>query len=430
MFTPTLEENQNDNLPLEMGYAELPAWLRAQEELSASEFHRFTRQPVREILNLYDDIRQQIIPLQALDVPPDARPGTGAVLQAVLATFDPASGLLAFPAPEDFDTFYDHAWNVCHRCDSCFMEYSHLLLPVYSDLVLTLHTGRDGIRREVGTIAPAVTEFRLLTTRIAKIRKIFSAIQRIDAETRISMAKETRATADIYTHREKLAAIALSIETLESDPEEFAARKYLELVQLRKEKARLRTTYDKLAGILTGMTRRAEDVAGQNGDHEALRILKGLTAILESGEVPDGDELFSALINGYTVLLEIVENGDLELKDETEQYLCMDAGAFNNGMRNLCKDYRVACGKCDSAASAPQHTDASEKKMVLERERNDLESLLRDEVAVRDEARAFQEITAMHRQTMARMIEDSLLEMTGRPVRLRLSWPPAGDGAE
>lgn len=420
----TRKKSTSEDLPLIVGYADLTSWLRAQEELSASEYERFTRQPVREILTLYDDIRDQIVPLQEEDIPPGAQPGTGAVLQEILDTFDPVSGLLASPGPENIDAFYDHAWKVCQRCDSCFMEYSHLLLPVYSDLVLALHNGRDGIRKEVGTLAPAVTEFRLLTARIAKIRKIFSAIQKIDAGTRISMANETRASATIYTHQERLALIDASLAALESDPQAFAAQKHQELLRLNAEQDKLRTIYEKLAGILAGMTRRARHQAFRDHDEEAQRVLDRLMAILESRDVPDGDALLSALINGYPVLLEMMDKGDLVVNGETEQYLFMDAGAFNNGMRNVCKDYHIAHEKFDRAASAMQHTDISEKKTALEHEKNDLELRIRDEMATRDEARTLQETLALHRQTMARMIEEGLLEMTGRTAQLRMNWPP------
>jgi hypothetical protein len=425
----TRKKSTSEDFPFIVGYAELTSWLRTQEELSASEFQRFTRQPVREILTLYEDIRDQIVPLQEQDIPPGAQPGTGSVVQEILDTFDPVSGLLASPGPENIDAFYDHAWKVCQRCDSCFVEYSHLLLPVYSDLVLALHTGRDGIRKEVGTLAPAVTEFRLLTARIAKIRKIFAAIQRIDAETRIAMANETRASANIYTHQERLFVIDSSLASLESDPQAFAAQKYEEVLRLKAEKEKLRTIYDKLACILAGMTRRAHVQALRDQDEEAQRVLGRLMTILEGSTVPDGDALLSALINGYPILLEMMDKGDLVVKDETEQYLFMDAGAFNNGMRNVCKDFQIAHEKYDRAASAAQHTDVKEKKAALEHEKKALESLIRDEMATRDEACALQETIAMHRQNMARMIEEGLLEMTGRTAQLRMNWPPTEEDA-
>ncbi|NMB78039.1 MAG: hypothetical protein GYA23_02960 [Methanomicrobiales archaeon] len=419
-----MKTHLDEDLPLVMGYSELPQWLHDQEEISGSEFRRFSRQPVREILALYDDIRGHIVPLQEQEIPPDVHPGTKAVLQEVLTTFDPADGLLAHPTIENFDAFYDHAWKFCQRCDSCFVEYSHLLLPVYSDLVLALHTGRDGIRKEVGILAPAVTEFRLLNGRIAKIRQLFAAIQRIDAETRISMATETRASANLHTHQEQLAIAEATLATLESDPKAYAAQAYLDLVKLKNERARLRTIYDKLALILAGLTRRAWNAAQKSADHEAERVLGRLVGILETGDVPDGDELLSALINGYPVLLEMVESGEIAVEDEMEQYLFMDAGAFNNGMRNVCKDYRAACEKYDRSASAMENIDVEGKKNELRGEMRELETLVRSETAIRDDAIAVQETTAMHRQAMARMIEEGLLEMTGRNVRLRLNWPP------
>lgn len=424
----TRPKSQDEDLPFEVSYPELLAWLRVQEELTASEFERFARQPVREILNLYEDVRQQILTVQDRNLPPHALPGTEAALQAVLETFDPSAGLLAFPDPQETDAFYTHAWTVGQRCDSCLAEYSHLLLPVCPDLVLALHTARDGIRREVGTIAPAVTEYRLLTGRMRKIRKIHAAIQKVDAETRIAMAKETLATANIHTYDTRLAAIRSSLTTLLSDPQEFAARTYLELVAIKKEQDTLAATYKKLAALLSDLTLRALAVSRTNGDIEAATVLEQLLALFEKDGIPDGDLLFSALINGYPVLLEMIDTGELVVRDETEQYLFMDAGSFNNGMRNLCKDFLAASLRYDRALAAWNESDTVVKEAKLEREIRELEALIRAETAARDDARSFQDTTAIHRQTMARLIEDCLLEMTGRTSKLRLNWPPADAG--
>lgn len=429
MFAYTRRKSQDEDLPLIVGYAELLAWLRTQEELSVSEFERFARQPVREILARYEDLRQQVARLQDATPPPDAQPGTAAVLREVLDTFGPNTGLLKTPSPDTIDAFYDHAWQVCHRCDSCFVEYSHLLVPAYSDLVLALHNARDGIRRETGTLGPAVTEFRLLSARIEKIRRIHAAIQKIDAETRIAMAKETLAAANIHTHQARLAAIVSALAILESDPEAYAARKRQEFEALNREKEKFRDTYNRLAVILSDLTRRARGPAVRDGDSEAVLVLDRLTAVLGCGEVPDGDDLFSALINGYPVLIEMLEKGDLVVQDETEQYLFMDAGTFNNGMRNLCKDYRSICERLGRAAADAPWTNTRARREELLHEKQDLEMLLRSEAAIRSGAQAFQETTALHRQTMARMIEDCIFEMTGRTARLRLNWPPSDAGA-
>ncbi len=427
MFTPqTSTREYSEDLPAVMGYAELPAWLHDQEEISVSEFRRFTRQPVRSILAMYEDIAQQVVPLRTADPLPDVQPGAAAVLRKILDEFDPQAGLLASPDPDDVSAFYDHAWRVSQRCDSCFAEYSHLLIPVYPDLVLALHTGGAGIRKEVGTLAPAITEFRLLEGRIRKIRTIHAAIQKIDAETRVAMAKETMAAANIHTHQIRLAAIGSALAALDSDPEAFAEQENREFEQLKAERTRLRTTYEQLAVLLTGLTRRAAAHASANRDEEAQQVLDHLTAILEARGVPDGDILFSALINGYPVLLEMIDKGELVPGDEIERYLFMDAGAFTTGMRNLCKDYQATGVKCDQALTAArQHTTPERRREDLLGERRDHELQMRTDSAERDDARALQEVTAMHRQTMARMIEGVLTEMTGRDMRLVLNWPPA-----
>jgi hypothetical protein len=419
---------QDEDLPFEVSYPELIAWISIQEELSASEFDRFARQPVREIQNLYEELRQHIHQVRELDLPPHSLPGTEAALQAVLETFDPSAGLLAGPDPTETDAFYTHAWTVGQRCDSCLAEYSHLLLPVCPDLVLALHTTRDGIRREVGTIAPAVTEYRLLTGRMKKIRKIHGGHPEIDAETRNAMAKETLATANIHTYETHLAAFQSSLAMLMADPQEFAARKYLELVSMKKERDTLEATYKKLAALLHDLTRRALVVVQNNGDSGAATVIEPLLVLFEKDGVPDGDLLFSALINGYPVLLEMIDTGDLVIRDETEQYLFMDAGSFNNGMRNLCKDYQATGHRYDRALAAWKDSDILAKEAELGREIRELEALIRSEVATRDDARSFVDTTSVHRQTMARMIEDCLLEMTGRTSRLRLNWPPADTG--
>jgi hypothetical protein len=220
-----------------------------------------------------------------------------------------------------------------------------------------------------------------------------------------------------------LTEVESSLQALKEDPAAFARQEHLVIPYTEKKREELFTIYRNLSAVLLQVTQRARQVSQNKDDDYAVSVLGELETILAGDDVPEGDTLFASLIDAFPILIDLIDDKELVLENEKESSIFIDAGAFNNGIRNICKDYWIAREQAGGTALPLSDTDILAKKLELEDERSQLESSLSQGIVARNNARSLKGVIAEHQRNIIGKLEAGIGEMTGRHVQIQLDVP-------
>jgi len=361
--------------PPELGLADLPGWIGAEEEKVRGELATAVAGHRRAVLGAIDRLGDTLAEFDEARMEDVAHAKLAGVTERSLPLFQKAMKTsLSRDLPPEPEAFYAAAGEILKGCLSAFRGQGRYLASRFPAEMKALREGVDAIGREVNALTPAISRARDRLGRLAGLRASLAAYG--GAKDRAARAgEEIRALeGELAGSRKALGGVTHDLADLEgsSDFREYEA----ELGRIRgmgEELGDLTRRYRAGAAGAVHLLKKGEKVASRNQDRVAVRAIREAVDLLEMDPPLAGEDAQGVISRGLAALATMAASGDLVPKTREEGDLAGSPATFVERLSGLSRKSAGISGSIASARDSLLSLPAVKRKDELERERERLE---------------------------------------------------------
>jgi hypothetical protein len=417
---------------LVLGYTDVPAWLDSSEEQISSDLAESAKNPVEEISRIIGRLRQNLKILQEAETAGGDANYDLTVLDSLNSFIRQLSGPVTGDLPENTCRFFSAAENIFGTCNEAVIEHGQVLREVFPSEIAAVKEDTHALGRALmGARAPVIEKCRARTKLVTGVREVLSRIAEAEQDSTSSEEKIASIKELVPEISENISRLRTELAGLESDPEPFLKNQQQIFERLAAARDELRQSYTGLADVASALMAWARTIANEKNDSYANEVLLDLIRILMSNEVPDADNLMSALVCAFEIVLDMMESGDLVPGDEEAALVLKKPADFNNEMCRICREYAAV----DARIRTIGPELLAERKQQLNDEADRLEARLIELETEEQDFHTRRTLAALRRQNLKKPLENALSQLTGSPVQVRLNGqvmpePGAGGSAD
>jgi hypothetical protein len=403
-----------------LALTDIPDLIRNREKAARSALEENTREPIRNIRNAVAQLQLIVNTIAGAEHDPEIHPRLKNIAKNTLPQYVRAMNTaLAKDLPDDPEEFYTASVECVKNCLNSIKGPGRYLQIVFPEEMKASRNGIDAIGREINRITTAIGEYRRETAAISQVRAHHAAI--LDARAGLLKAEEKsrRVIQRIREITDRLSGIEREEKAMPADPgmaEVEERRASLQVLERdRDEKAR---AYAALSMTTSHVFRKAEKIASRQRHAEEVLKLKHAMHILSDHELPDPDELQTALAAACPVAERMIALGEIALKNKEERAVFSDPGSFCSEMCRTCAELRT---------HEVAHRDAQETLLAhpllmkagsLEREKTQLGLMLEKEQHTQQELDEWQRKTRNHVPVLTEELRKHMEALLGKQIHL------------
>ena len=404
---------------------DIPAWLSERETAARAVLEAEVAEPVRAVRMAVARLQLTVNNLQDADQDHEAHPRIKSIAKNSLPLFLKAMNTsLAKELPEDPREFYTAAVECVRIALNAVRGQGRYLTVALPDEMKDIRAGIDAIGHEINTMTKALGRYNEESARIAAAREAMAAFSGARAEHAASFGREERI-------RERIAGTARRLDEIMAETARLSADESLGTLDavrarcdtLTKERDDLLRHYAALSMTSSHVFRKAEKIAVRKKLSKEVRILKEAMEILSHHEVATAAEVTGALDAACPVVLGMIGEGDILLKNREERTVFSDTSAFSAEMGALCTKYGESVEQCRKEEEILLSHPVPARLRSLEREKGQLESMRAHE---EQEHSTLLAARKEREDALPRLKEDlvkKLGEMRGETVQLQENEP-------
>lgn len=361
--------------PPELGLADLPGWIGAEEEKVRDELATAVAGHRRAVLGAIDRLGDTLAGFDEARREDVSHAKLAGVTERSLPLFQKAMKTsLSRDLPPEPEAFYAAAGEILKGCLSAFRGQGRYLASRFPAEMKALREGVDTIGREVNALTPAISRARERLGRLAALRASLAAHG--DAKDRAARGWEgIRALeGELAGSREALGGVTRDLAELRKSS---GFREYeAQLAGIRKlgdDLGETTRTYHAEAAGAVHLMKKGEKVASRNQDRGGARAIREAVDLLERDPPLAGDDAPGVISRGLAALAAMAASGDLVPKTREEGDLVGSPATFVERLSGLSRKSAGISASIASARDSLLSLPAAKRKDELEREKERLE---------------------------------------------------------
>jgi hypothetical protein len=328
---------------------------------------------------------------------------------------------LAKELPDEVEEFYPAAVECLKSCLNSTRGQGRYLQAVFPEEMKAVKSGIDTIGREINDITASLTRYREEKTLIDAALSLQTALLDIIVDIQKAEEKDKRIILRIMEMTDRVAAIEKELEVFPSDGrmgEVSMLKAALREAENRRDAA-IRTNAA-LSMTASHVFRKAEKIAVRQKHPTEISVLRHTMELLSDHMVPDTGDLASALATACPVAERMIVAEEITLKNKEERAIFSDTKQFSTDICASCTDI----GFQEEACRVVQEKLSSNPLLVrihsLEREKAQLETMLKKENLARVELKDWMQKTQEKIPKLSEELTKKMEEMVGGGVQLQI----------
>lgn len=411
--------------PVTIAFGSIPGMLDEREAAARSLLKEQTRGPEQNIRNGIAQLQLIVNAIAGSEHDPEIHPKLKSIAKNTLPQYIRAMNTaMAKELPNDSEEFYPAAVECVKNCLNSIRGPGRYLQIVFPDEMKASRKGIDTIGREINAITGALGVYRKEMAALADARLRYHAIISSSEDLAKAAEKNQRSRQRIDETNKRLAEIGQELAAMPSDPgmAQFTEMKsYLheQNVQL-EEKTR---TYAALSMTASHVLRKAEKIATKQKHTSEITVLKHAMALLSDHELPSCTELKTALTAAGPVVERMIGADEIVLKNKEERAVFAETGRFCTEMVQICTELHAQEDACRIAHEALDAHPIHQRTGSLEREKAQLEAMLKKEMQSQKDLAEWQQKTQNNLPVLREELKKKMEEIIERTVQYSDVFP-------
>lgn len=384
--------------PTPITFPELSSWLAAQDEAAAADLTAAIREPMDGIRNAEARLRLLVTTLAGAEQDPVIHPKLKTIAKNSLPQFVRAmKSSTARELPDDPEEFYAASAECVKNCLQNVRGQGRYLQAIFPEEMKAIRHGIDEMGRGINAINPLLAAYRQRTSGIRAARAILEEIGNLRADYVRSEDRAGRMQARIEEITGRCSAIDGELARLAEDPAVHEVEEQKKnLCGLRQQHDEALRTYSACSMTASHVFRKAEKLASKDRYAPGGAALRAAMELLSGHDIPAPEELDPVLAAACPVAVNLIEAGQIPLKNKEERVMFSDIPAFRSEIGGAAARFRSLDDQCriaESALATHRITAATES---LAREKAQLLVMLERERQALTELSQWQEKTKEH----------------------------------
>jgi hypothetical protein len=400
----------------------VPSWLDEREKTARSALNSETDETKQKIRDGILKLLQITNAIAQAEHDEGIHPKLRSIARNSLPQFVKAmNASLAKELPDDVEEFYPAAVECLKSCLNSTRGQGRYLQAVFPEEMKAVKSGIDAIGREINEITASLTRYRKEKALIDSALTIHTALLDISADNRKAEEKDKRITLRITEITDRIAVIEKELQTFPAD-ERLREVNTLKTALLEAESRRDSTMRTNAALSMTAshVFRKAEKIALRQKHPSEISVLRHTMELLSDHAVPDIGDLASALAAACPVAERMIAAEEITLKNKEERAIFSDLKQFSGDICASCSDLKVQEEACRIAEEKLTLHPLLARIHSLEREKNQLETMLAKERQARVELEEWQQKTREKIPKLSGELTKKIEDMVGGGVQLQI----------
>jgi len=406
--------------PLIIRFEEVPLWLDNRKEAITGNLQKDSAAPMHTIREAAHNLEQIIHMLHAAEFNEEIHPKLKSIAKNTLPQYAKAiETALSKPLPEDVEGFYTAATEMLKGCLNSSRGQGKYLQTVFPEEMKTVRAGIDAIGREINSMTGALASFRKEMERMVEAEKIHGALVDIANDTEKSHEKENRISQRVLEIQTRIEECGQEIDRLKSDTAQHEIAEQQRTSQvLAEDRDKTIRRYAALSMTASHVLRKAEKLAHKQHKVHDEGVLQHALDLLSDHTVPDTTVLTGALRTAIPIAVQMIETGDVPLKNKEERAVFSDPAGFISEISTLSIKYTEQAKQCDEAEQALRSHPTIIRTDSLVREKTQLEVILKKEMRSKIELITWRNDLQKSIPSLQQKLEKTMGDLSGSDVQL------------
>jgi hypothetical protein len=398
----------------------IPAWLDDHEKGLRTRLLQETDNPVRNIRNATARLQHIVDGIAEAEHDPAIHPKLKTIARNSLPLFVKAmKASLAKDLPEDIEEFYSAVVESVKGCLNSTRGQGRYLQVVFPKEMASVKTGIDIIGHEINALTTSLTSYRKQKTLSEEARSLYNALLDIRIDSGKALEKDHRIAA-------RIAEITSRIETLKNELGDLSADAGMDeitktrstLEGMEKKQEELTRAYTTLSMTASHVFRKAEKIATKQRHPAEVSTLLHAVELLSDHDVPDPEDLDSALARACPIAERMIAAGEITVKNKEERGIFSDTAQFRRDIRTTCTAVKVQEHESRTIQESLSSHPVLVKMNALEREKTQLEYMLEKEKQEQKDLAEWRERVKEKIPSLEKALREKIEEITGKGVQL------------
>jgi len=400
----------------------VPAWLNGREKTARSALLSETGEMQKNIRDAILKLQQITNTITLAEQDEQIHPKLKSIAKNSLPQFVKAmNASLAKEMPDEVEEFYPAAVECLKSCLNSTRGQGRYLQAVFPEEMKAVKSGIDAIGREINDITASLTRYRKEKTLINTVLSLHTALLDISADIQKAEEKDQRITVRITEMTNRIAAIEKELQAFPVD-KQMAEVNTLKAALLEAENRRDTAIRINAALSMTAshVFRKAEKIAVTQKHPSEISALRHTMELLSDHAVPDTRDLAAALAAACPVAERMIAAEEITLKNKEERAIFSDTKQFITDICASCTDLRSQEETCRIAQEKLASHPLLVKIHSLEREKAQLETMLKKENLARVELKEWREKTQEKILKLSEELTKKIEDIIGGGVQLQI----------
>ena len=400
----------------------VPAWLNGREKTARSALLSETGEMQKNIRDAILKLQQITNTITLAEQDEQIHPKLKSIAKNSLPQFVKAmNASLAKEMPDEVEEFYPAAVECLKSCLNSTRGQGRYLQAVFPEEMKAVKSGIDAIGREINDITASLTRYRKENTLINTVLSLHTALLDISADIQKAEEKDQRITVRITEMTNRIAAIEKELQAFPVD-KQMAEVNTLKAALLEAENRRDTAIRINAALSMTAshVFRKAEKIAVRQKHPSEISALRHTMELLSDHAVPDTRDLAAALAAACPVAERMIAAEEITLKNKEERAIFSDTKQFITDICASCTDLRSQEETCRIAQEKLASHPLLVKIHSLEREKAQLETMLKKENLARVELKEWSEKTQEKILKLSEELTKKIEDIIGGGVQLQI----------
>jgi hypothetical protein len=410
---------------ISLGFDAIPGLLEERQKAAKDHLLLESEETARAIRNGIAQLQHIVNSIDGAQHDPALHPKLISIAKNSLPQFLKAMNTsLARELPNDTEEFYSAAVECVKGCLNSTRGQGRYLTAVFPDEMKGVKEGIDAIGHEINTLTTVLSAYHTETARIMQVRQEYQALCDIQEDLYRSAEKESRISMRIQDISARLAAADTELESLKK-PETMQEIASLQssCKDMEKKRDDLARTYASLSMTASHVLRKAGKMAVKQKHNEEVLLIHAATALLSDHTLPDPTALTSALASVCPIVIRMIEQGEISIKNREERALFSDPERFYTGIGSACSDLKRSEEECSSSQKTISTHPIIMAIGSLEREKAQLIAMREKEGGARDNLVRWRQKTKENIPDLWQDLSKKIEVLTGGAVQLQSDEP-------
>jgi hypothetical protein len=400
----------------------VPSWLDEREKTARSTLLSDTGETQQKIRDGVLNLQQITNTIAQAEHDEEIHPKLRSITKNSLPQFVKAmNASLAKELPDEVEEFYPAAVECLKSCVNSTRGQGRYLQAVFPEEMKAVKSGIDAIGHEINDITASLGRYRKEKNLIIEAVSLHTALLDINADIQKAEEKDKRISLRITEITDRIAAINKELQAFPAD-ERMAEVNTLKTVLQEAENRRdaVIRTNAALSMTASHVFRKAEKIAARQKHPSEISILRKTMELLSDHAVPDTRDLASALTAACPVAERMIAAEEITLKNKEERAIFSDTKQFSSDICASCTDLGLKEDACRIAEDKVASHPLLVRIHSLEREKVQLETMLKKENQARVELNEWREKTQEKIPQLSEELNKKIEDMVGGGVQLQI----------